>query len=234
MHELGVHQLKQFSIQSALWLDLEQQDWRDVLAIEAVGRKRFLSGGNGTAAGVAAFDRLRPFFALAHAHTGDFVGAEALIAPTAGDNDDAVRARALIAEMDGNHARADWWFLRSEAQTPSLPFTDALWGDALLKRGQPDAAIGKFKLSNKKGPHFADPLEGWGEALIAKNQSRQALVKFEEANKYAPNWGRLHLKWGEALAYSGKTDPAKAQFTRAAQLDLVPADRAELARMNHG
>jgi tetratricopeptide (TPR) repeat protein len=75
-------------------------------------------------------------------------------------------------------------------------------GEAMLARGEADAAIAKFTIANQKGPHFADPLEGWGEALMAKNQSRPALAKFAEAEKYAPNWGRLHLKWGEALAYA--------------------------------
>ena len=89
-------------------------------------------------------------------------------------------------------------------RAPSIPFADADWGQALLARGQPDAAIAKFTLANQKGPHFADPLEGWGEALMAKNQSHLALAKFAEAEKYAPNWGRLHLKWGEALVYAGK------------------------------
>ena len=60
-------------------------------------------------------------------------------------------------------------------------------GWEMLKRGQPDAAIAKLKITNQKGPHFADPLEGWGEALMAKNQSHLALAKFEEADKYAPN-----------------------------------------------
>ena len=98
----------------------------------------------------------------------------------------------------------------------------------MLKRGQPDAAIAQFMAANKKGPHFADPLEGWGEALMAKNQSHLALAKFAEAEKYAPNWGRLHLKWGEALLFSGRKDDAKAQFVRAAQLDLTSSERAEL------
>jgi Tfp pilus assembly protein PilF len=70
--------------------------------------------------------------------------------------------------------------------------------------------------------------------LIAKNQSHLALAKFAEANKYAPNWGRLHLKWGEALAYSGKPAEAKAQFARAATLDLTPSEKSELARASHG
>jgi predicted negative regulator of RcsB-dependent stress response len=104
----------------------------------------------------------------------------------------------------------------------------------LLARGQPDAAIKKFQLANHKGPHFADPLEGWGEALMAKNQSHLALAKFAEADKYALNWGRLHLKWGEALAYSGKRDQAKAQFALAAQLNLTPSEKAELAQAKSG
>ena len=117
-------------------------------------------------------------------------------------------------------------------QTPSIPLTDLWWGQALLKRGQADAAIEKFIRANKLGPHFADPLEGWGEALKAKNQSRLALAKFEAANKYAPNWGRLHLKWGEALGYVGKRDEAKVQLARAAQLGLTRADKAELATVS--
>ena len=167
--------------------------------------------------------------ALAKAHTGDFAGAEAVIAATPADCYDCVRARGVIAALAGQPARAD-----TGSRGPSMtrrpfpsPMTD--WGRALLDRGKPDAAIEKFKLANQKGPHFADPLEGWGEALMAKNQSHLALAKFAEANKYAPNWGRLHLKWGEALVYAGKPDEAKAQFTRAAQLDLTPAEKAELA-----
>ena len=67
---------------------------------------------------------------------------------------------------------------------------------------------------------------------MAKNQSHLALAKFEEAEKYAPSWGRLHLKWGEALVYAGKADEAKVQLARAAQLDLTPTDKAELARQS--
>jgi tetratricopeptide (TPR) repeat protein len=146
----------------------------------------------------------------------------------------AARICALIAEQKGDHANADAWFAKSEAQTPSLPLTDLWWGQALLARGQADAAIEKFKLANQKGPHFADPLEGWGEALMAKNQSRSALEKFAEAEKYAPNWGRLHLKWGEALAFVGRKGEAAKHFARAAQLDLTPAEKSELAGMSHG
>ena len=177
---------------------------------------------------------LWPELALAEAQMGDFAAAHAQIDRTAADCDLCLRTRAKIDALQKNFAGADFWFARLEAMEPSVPFADEDWGRSLMVRGQPDAAIEKFKLASQKGPHFADPLEGWGEALMAKNQSHKALEKFAEAEKYAPNWGRLHLKWGEALAYAGKRDEARAQYRKASTLDLAPTDRAELARRMAG
>src|SRR5439155_6738354 len=112
-----------------------------------------------------------PVLAVAEAGLGRFAAAEKRIAATPADCYDCLLARARIAEMQRQSARADRWFARAAAQGPSLPFADLAWGLALLGRGQPDRAIEKFKQANEKGPHFADPLEGWGEALMAKNQS---------------------------------------------------------------
>jgi tetratricopeptide (TPR) repeat protein len=177
--------------------------------------------------------RLRPTLAMAKAKLGDLAGAQALIASSPLDCYDCLRMRALIAETANQPARADDWFARAVHDAPSIPRAYADWGQALLERGQPDAAIEKFKQANERGAHFADPLEYWGEALMAKNQSHLAVAKFAEAEKYAPNWGRLHLKWGEALYYSGRRDDAKTQFARAIQLDLSPSEKSELARVNH-
>ena len=206
---------------SRIFIAAEARDWRGLLAIEAEAKTELAKAATPDSRRAAAnfIDYNRPQFALAHAQLGDFTAAEAVIAPMPHDNDPGLRTRGQIAEMQGQHARADWWFARAEAQGPDIPFADALWGQALLARGQPDAAIAKFTAANKKGPHFADPLEGWGEALMAKSQSHLALAKFAEAEKYAPNWGRLHLKWGEAPVYAGKPDEAKAQFALAAGLD---------------
>ena len=173
---------------------------------------------------------ITPLLAEPLAHLGRFAEAERAIAPTAGDCYPCLLRRALIAELQHQPARADFWLARAVAQGPSLPFAEEQWGRAWLSRGKPDAAIAQFTIANKKSPHFADAIEGWGEALMAKNQSHLALAKFAEADKYAPNWGRLHLKWGEALYYAGKRDDAKAQFARAATLDLTPSERSELAR----
>jgi len=178
----------------------------------------------------AALVHFAPPLAIAQAHLGRFADAERTIAPTPADCYPCMIMRGQIAALEGQQARADWWFGRAVKAGPSLPFAFHQWGNALLARGQTDAAIEKFAIANQKQPHFADPLEGWGEALMAQKHPDAALEKFAEADKYAPNWGRLHLKWGEALAGAGKADEAKKQFARAAQLDLSRDDAATLAR----
>jgi tetratricopeptide (TPR) repeat protein len=179
--------------------------------------------------------RAEPRIAIALARTGDFGAAHKVIDATPTDCYLCLRMRGRIDVAEKNYGGGVFWFTNAVRAAPSMPFAYTDWGDMLLARGQPGAAIEKFTLANQKGPHFADPLEGWGEALMAKNQSHLALAKFAEAEKYAPNWGRLHLKWGEALVYAGKKDEAKVQFARAAQLDLSVADKAELAKTRtHG
>jgi tetratricopeptide (TPR) repeat protein len=215
-----------FRIQISARLAVAGQNWPAVLAAAASAGpllKRHPAFRDDFSVSVA------PFQGYAEARLGRFAAAERLIATTPPDCDECMVQRARVAELQGQHARADWWFARAAADTPSLPFANTRWGEALLARAEPDEAIAKFTIAHQKSPRFADPLEGWGEALMAKNRSHLALVKFAEAEKYAPNWGRLHLKWGEALTYAGKPEAAKAEFARAAQLDLAPSDRAELA-----
>jgi hypothetical protein len=174
--------------------------------------------------------QLWPMLAVAMAHSGDIAGAEVEIGKTQIDCDRCVIARGTIAAAAHDWDAANRWFALVSARTPSLPFADTAWGEALLTRGDFDGAIEKFRTANQIGPRFADPLEEWGEALTTKNHSDLALAKFAEAAKYAPKWGRLHLKWGEALAYLGQTGNAKAQFAVAAGLDLSPADKITLTK----
>jgi tetratricopeptide (TPR) repeat protein len=174
--------------------------------------------------------QLWPLLAIAMARNGDIAGAETLIDKTHIDCDRCVIARGTIAAVAHNWTAANRWFALVSARTPSLPFADEAWGEALLSKGDLDGAIAKFESAHNKGPHFADPPEMWGETLIAKNRSDLALAKFAEADKYAPNWGRLHLKWGEALYYAGNKVEAKKEFKTASHLDLSAADRAALAR----
>jgi tetratricopeptide (TPR) repeat protein len=211
-------------------VDSEAQDWAGVLSQEKAMQALFPTFPGARYYAIQA----TPLAAVAEAELGHFAQAEVHLAPTASDCYDCLMARAKIAEMQSQRARADWWFDRATTSNPSIPFAYAEWGAALLARGDLAGAIAKFKLANQKGPHFADPLEGWGEALMAQNRSDLALAKFAEAEKYAPNWGRLHLKWGEALNFAGKKDEAQKQYALAAGLDLTAAEKSELAKVKLG
>ena len=215
-----------------MMISIALNDWRDVLAHQEEVATRLKSNPHNRN---DVLVNLAMPLALAQAHMGDYAAAARSIAPSSIDCYPCLIARAQIAELAGQHARADLWFNRAREAGPSLPFAFEEQGKVFLERGQPGEAITQFTIAGQKSPHFADPLEGWGEALMAKNQSHLALAKFAEAEKYAPNWGRLHLKWGEALAFSGKPADAKAQFARAAQLDLTPSEKSELAKATaHG
>ena len=215
----------QRSLQAKMQIDSGAEDWANVLldadAIAPIVQKY---------PGVRSFlpETTTPLLAYAEAKLGKITDAEKRMSATPADCYDCLIARARIDELEGQHARADWWFARAIDRQKSIPFAYAYWGQTLLERGDPDGAIAKFTLANQKGPKFADPLEMWGEALMKKNRSDLALAKFEEADKYAPNWGHLHLKWGEALGYAGRKDEAQKQFAQTAGLDLSNADKAEL------
>jgi tetratricopeptide (TPR) repeat protein len=177
-----------------------------------------------------------PLEAEALARSGDFASAHRAIDSSALDCYFCLRARGVVAMLEKNWNAAADWFARAVRAAPSVPHAYADWGAMLMAKGDLDGAFDKFALANQKGPHYADPLEMWGEALILKNRSDLALAKFEEAAKYAPNWGRLHLKWGEALWWSGNKDEAKKQFAVAAGLDMTPAEKSELTKVQgmHG
>ena len=149
---------------------------------------------------VRDWDRAVPFGtalgAYAQARLGNLAAAEKQIAPTPADCYFCLEFRARIAELKGEHARADCWFARAVQNAPSIPMAYSDWGQALLARGKPDEAIAKFKLANQKGPHFADPLEGWGEALMAKNQSHLALAKFEGGRQIRAQLGPAASEMG--------------------------------------
>ena len=217
-----------YQASAAMVIAMTAEDWSAILGqVPAV--QALLSRNPGMRAEWPT--SVSPFLSTAQARLGRTREAEKEIAPTPADCYDCLIARAQVAELQGQHARADWWFDRAVKYAPSIPFAESEWGKALLARDTFDAAIVQFKLANQKGPHFADPLEGWGEALMAQNRSDLALAKFTEAEKYAPNWGRLHLKWGEALIYAVKKDEAQKQFATAATLDLTAAEKAELTKV---
>ncbi len=219
------------SRQYALLIALASGDWRQALGFGEAMAEYLKEAPNDM-----LFARVTylPPLALAQAHLGDFAAAEKTIALAPANCLPCLIARAQVAELAGQRGRADYWFGKAAAASPSLPFAFEAEGRALLGRGQPGEAIARFVIAGQKTPHFADALEGWGEALMAQKQPQAALAKFAESEKYAPNWGRLHLKYGLALLAAGKPADAKDHFARAAGLDLTPDEKSELAKVSHG
>jgi tetratricopeptide (TPR) repeat protein len=166
--------------------------------------------------------------ATIYAHVGRFGDADAVMQVSPPDCYDCLRARGLVAASRGDWSAADRWYAEAARQAPSLPFAHTDWGQALLRKGDLDGAIGKLEEAHRRSPHFADPLELWGEALVAKRDYSGAVAKFSEADQYAPRWGRNHMRWGEALMLSGRYAEARRQYEAANSLDLSRPDRAAL------
>ena len=162
---------------------------------------------------------LIPLLADAEARLGNFPRAHELIDGSALDCYLCMRVRGNVATLEKSWSAAEHWYVQATNLTPSIPFAYLEWARMRAAKGDLDGSIATLEIANKKGPHFADPLEMWGEVLIAKNRSDLALEKFEVANKYAPNWRRLHQKWGEALTYAGRKDDAAKQFALARSLN---------------
>ena len=170
-----------------------------------------------------------PDLAAALAHTGRLHEAQALIGKTPTDCYLCLRRRAEVAEVAGDRAGMDRGYAEAVRQAPSLVAAQIEWGQALLRRGAPDAALRQFQAALRIGPRAADAFEGWGEALAAKGDMAGAVKQYVQSAELNPRWGRLHLKWGEALAKQGKAAEARDQFKAAATMDLTAPERAELA-----
>ena len=87
-------------------------------------------------------------------------------------------------------------------------------------------------------PETADPA---ALSLALAGASREEADAFlrDQRHHLHEQLKQIHLdiwekKLGEALAYSGKPAEAKAQFARAAALDLTPSEKSELMRTPHG
>jgi hypothetical protein len=102
-----------------------------------------------------------PWLAYALAKSGDLKSAEGLVRLMPRDCTRCLEFRGRVADVAGEDAEAAYWYARAATDAPAEPFADTDWGAMLLRKGDFGAAIDKFMIANRKGPHFADPLELW-------------------------------------------------------------------------
>jgi tetratricopeptide (TPR) repeat protein len=171
-----------------------------------------------------------PQLAVVRARAGDTEGAAALLRDLPRDCYACARGRAGVAEINGDRAAADGWFVQAVRLGPRLPFAWQEWGQARLARGDSTGALVRFNQALKHGPNFPLALKGKADALAALQRHRDASSQYLAAAKRAPRWGALHLDWGLSLLRSGRREQARQKLRAASTMDLGTRDRSRLER----
>jgi len=112
------------------------------------------------------------------------------------------------------------------ALDPPNPLLNMRVADALLRSGNPQAAIPHFARVVRGGPASADPFVGYATALAQLNRMREARKILEDGLKVDPASGQIHYNLGEIARLEGRREDARKAYTAALQ-DPVTAARAE-------
>ncbi len=105
-----------------------------------------------------------------------------------------VRCRAFLADaldLGGKWAEAQQAYRSAEAVAPSLAFAYDREGLALMRHGDDEGAIGRFRIAHHLSPYWADPLKDWGDALAAERRPGAALRRYRQALGLTPHWAAL-------------------------------------------
>lgn len=89
-------------------------------------------------------------------------------------------------------------------------------GNALMEKGQVDAAITQFQTALEICPNYAEAHYNLGNALFGKGQVDEALAHYQTAVALKPTFALAHYNLGIVLLQKGRADEAIAQF----QMDL--------------
>jgi hypothetical protein len=165
---------------------LEQGDATQAVALLEPAYARYQA----TPATRAYFPQIPCYMGLAYALNGDAAKAQEAFG-RGGRWLSCGSFRGDALDHAGDWAGAVQAYTAASALGPDLPFAYQRFGLALLRHGQPQAALGQFAAAHARGPHWADPLKGWGDALKAMGHPSDAAARYAEALTYAPKWQAL-------------------------------------------
>ncbi|MBV9083966.1 MAG: tetratricopeptide repeat protein [Acidobacteriaceae bacterium] len=111
---------------------------------------------------------------------------------------------------------------------PALPGLQALYGEALLNTGDPDAASAAFETALTQDPHDFSSSLALGQILLARRNCRAALPLVESAAKLRPQSGEAKLALAEALAGTRQFEKARP-YAEAAALAMPGSSEAHQA-----
>lgn len=105
-------------------------------------------------------------------------------------------------------------------------------GEAYLRQGQPDAALGEFEMAALLNPAAASPLLSAAELQLRRGDVRDARARLSQARSVAPQSFDVALVDGLILEAEGRPVDAMAAYRRAVALNpAAPRPRMMLVRV---
>jgi protein O-mannosyl-transferase len=91
-------------------------------------------------------------------------------------------------------------------------------GNALLQKGNADAAIAQYQQALQINSNDAPAHNNLGIILLQRDKADEAIAQYQQAVQIQPDFTQAHENLGDALLQKGKADEAIAQYKQALQI----------------
>lgn len=211
---------------------LAMEDWAGALSdIDQVIAAATSPQANNKAVAVELQRTLLPLRAVDLALNGRLPEAQALAAGLPTDCGACDAARMGVAALAGDYRSAFRWLGEVRRWSSDSPFPETALAQVLERQGHHAAALQLADQALAIGPKYPDALKVRGDALRKLNRVDEAVDSYAKAAKGAPRWGRLQVDWGFAEMRLGHWKQARSHLAAAATMDLNPADRRLLVKL---
>ena len=211
---------------------VQMQNWP--LALQLDDQALAANATNPEGKAVADIVRTRfllPFQAADLAYAGRLKDAQAIAATLPLDCDNCAVTRMVIAALARDYPAAFHWLAEARRWGGDTPFQPTRLGQILVDQGKYPQALQLADEAIRAGPKYADARKLKGDALRKLNRLDEAVDSYRAAEQGAPRWGRLQIDWGFAEMRRGRWPDARKHLAAAATMDLAPADRQLLAKL---
>ncbi len=91
-------------------------------------------------------------------------------------------------------------------------------GNALLRKGNADAAMAHYQQALRINPDYAQAYNNLGITLFQKEKVDEAIANYQQALKIEPDFTQAHENLGNALLQKGRVDEAITHYQRVLQI----------------
>ncbi|HVW20088.1 MAG TPA: tetratricopeptide repeat protein, partial [Opitutaceae bacterium] len=104
------------------------------------------------------------------------------------------------------------------ARNPDAWLAQFNLGDAMVREGRLDEAIGHYREAVRARPEYVEARNNLGGVLARLGRLPEAIAQFEAALRLWPGDPKLHYNLGNALADAGRLQEAEAEYQAALRL----------------